>query len=112
MNGSSESVLRIDKWLWAVRLFKTRSLASEACRTAKVTIEGKPVKPSREVQVGMKIMLREGPLTRTVEVKAVPPNRVGAKLVADFLIDHTPMEEYEKLKIIKESPLARLRGEG
>lgn len=112
MSEDEEGNLRIDKWLWAVRLFKTRSLATQACRNGKVLTSDQPVKPSREVQPGMKIMLKEGPLTRTFEVTGMPPSRVGAKLVANFLTDLTPKEEYEKLKAIKDSPLARKKGDG
>ena len=93
--------VRIDKWLWAVRLFKTRSQATEACRSGKITIGEQTVKPSREVHVGETIMVRTGPLARTVEVKEVLQHRVGAKLVEHYLIDHTPEEEYERLKLTK-----------
>ncbi len=92
--------VRIDKWLWAVRLFKTRSLATEACRTGKVIIADQPVKPSREVHVGDLIRVRSGPLARTVEVKDLLQNRVGAKLVGNYLVDHTPPEEYDRLKLM------------
>lgn len=112
MIEGEESNLRIDKWLWAVRLFKTRSLATQACRNGKVLTSNQPAKPSREVQTGMIIILKEGPLTRTFEVAGIPKSRVGAKLVANFLTDLTPKEEYDKLKAIKDSPLARKRGDG
>ena len=97
------SAVRIDKWLWAVRLFKTRSQATDACRSGKVLIGEQPVKPSREVHVGDLVEVRSGPLIRMVEVKAPLEKRVGAKLVEDYLIDHTPEEEYERVKMIKAS---------
>lgn len=93
--------IRIDKWLWAVRLFKTRSQATDACRSNKVTIDDQPVKPSREVHVGDRIQFQTGHMTRIVEVRELLNNRVGAKLVENFLIDHTPEEEYERLKLMK-----------
>lgn len=95
-------VARIDKWLWAVRLFKTRSQASDACRSGKVTIEDQAVKPSRETKVGNVIVLRQGPLTKTVRVKELLKSRVGAKLVPDYMEDLTPEEEYTKLKMMRE----------
>jgi len=98
---SGEGV-RIDKWLWAVRLYKTRSLATEACKAGKVKIDGQAVKPSREARIGDVLTLSMGAITRTVEIKALLHNRIGAKLVPDFLIDHTPAEEYERQQLIRE----------
>jgi ribosome-associated heat shock protein Hsp15 len=91
---------RIDKWLWAVRLFKTRSQATDACRSGKISIDGQPVKPSREIHPGVMIEVQTGPLIRVVEVKAMISNRVGAKLVENYLIDHTPEEEYQRVKML------------
>jgi ribosome-associated heat shock protein Hsp15 len=88
--------MRIDKWLWAVRVFRTRSLAADACRTGGVTIVGQPVKPSRNVRVDDLIMARTGDLTRTVKVLAVLSQRVGAPLVPRYALDLTPASEYEK----------------
>lgn len=93
---------RIDKWLWSVRLFKTRSLSAEACKSNKVYIADQAVKPSREVQVGDMITLRLGQLTKTIEVKQLLKSRVGAKLVENYMIDHTPADEYEKQKFARE----------
>ncbi|MEI6435054.1 MAG: RNA-binding S4 domain-containing protein [Bacteroidota bacterium] len=90
--------IRIDKWLWAVRLFKTRSLASEACRSAKVKILDHVVKPSREIKTGDVISISFPPIVKTVKVCAVSGNRVSAKLVSGLMEDLTPPEEYEKLK--------------
>ena len=94
--------IRIDKWLWAVRLYKTRSQASEACKSGRVKVDGVQVKPSRTIKAGTKIVVSIPPIQRTVEVKNILKNRVGAKLVENYLTDLTPPEEYEKLVFIKE----------
>lgn len=91
--------VRIDKWLWAVRLFKTRSLASEACRGGHVSIGGATVKPSREVRPGDVISVLIGEIRRTVQVLAPIEKRVGPKLVGEFMLDLTPAEEY--LRVIR-----------
>jgi len=95
---------RIDKWLWAVRLFKTRSLAAEACRDGHVLISGQRVKPARAVRVGEVIAAKAGHVQRTVKVLAFPPSRVGAKLVPDFMEDLTPAEEFEKAREAARAP--------
>jgi len=89
---------RIDKYLWAVRLFKSRSTASEACRKGRVTIGGNPVKPSHGVTTGDTIVIRKPPVTYTYLVKGLIENRVGAKLVAEYITDLTPEEEKNRLK--------------
>lgn len=88
--------VRLDKWLWAVRLYKSRSVASEACQEGHVTIAGLPAKASRNVQVGDTIRAKTGDLTRTVRVTALLEKRVGAKLVSQYLEDLTPPEERQK----------------
>jgi ribosome-associated heat shock protein Hsp15 len=93
MDGS----IRIDKWLWAVRLFKTRSLASEACRSGKVKILDQVVKPSRELKLGETITISLPPIIKTVRVVTLSGNRVSAKLVAGLMEDLTPADEYAKL---------------
>ena len=85
---------RIDKWLWAVRLFKTRTLAAEACRKGKVRVRENLVKASREIKIGDVIEVQLSDLTRTVRVIRNLENRVGAKSVADFAEDLTPAREY------------------
>ena len=105
--------IRIDKWLWAIRIYKTRSLASEACRAGKVKISGITVKPSREIKAGDIIVINLSPLTKTVEVLEPIKNRVGAKLVPQFANDLTPQEEYDKVKLINEMNFERRdRGSG
>jgi ribosome-associated heat shock protein Hsp15 len=94
--------IRIDKWLWAVRLFKTRTQASDACRGGKVKMDGQNVKPSRDIQVGEEIEIQIGIIRKKVAVKAILKNRVGAKLVENYMDDLTPVEEYEKLAMLKQ----------
>lgn len=94
--------VRIDKWLWAIRLFKTRSQATDACRGGKVKIDGQNVKPSREVNVGVEIEVQQGAIKKRVKVLQVVKNRVGAKLVADLAEDLTPVEEQEKLDMMRQ----------
>lgn len=90
--------VRMDKWLWAVRLFRSRSLASEACVAGHVKIRGQRIKPSRDVHVGEIITAQTGRICRTVKVLALLDKRVGAKFVPDFLEDLTPPEEYERAR--------------
>lgn len=94
-----ESV-RLDKWLWAVRLFKTRSLASDACRGGKIKINGENAKPSREIKTGEIIEIQLTGIKKTVEVLKPAKNRVSAKLVMDLVKDLTPPEEYERLELM------------
>lgn len=103
---------RIDKWLWAVRIFKTRSQATQACRAGKVKIDDQAVKPSREVQPDMIIQVQWGPIQRTLRVVELLKNRVGAKLVPIYMEDLTPEEEYKKLEIIRSRDGLRPHGKG
>ena len=94
--------VRIDKWLWAVRIFKTRTIATEACKKGRVTM-GNPavaVKPSRTVSEGDIIHVRKSPVTYTFRVKAVTQNRLGAKLVP-YLENLTPQDQYDLLEVVK-----------
>jgi ribosome-associated heat shock protein Hsp15 len=88
--------VRMDKWLWAVRLYKTRTQAADACRSGHVRINGQPVKPSRFVQPGDTITAVTGEMTQTVKVLAALESRVGAKLVKDYAENLTPPSEYAK----------------
>ena len=88
--------VRIDKWLWCVRLFKSRSLATAACNAGKVRIQGEPAKPSRSLKVGEVIKFPTGHINRTVKVIGLLDQRVGAKLVANYMEDLTPASEYLK----------------
>jgi ribosome-associated heat shock protein Hsp15 len=94
--------VRVDKWLWAVRLYKTRTLATEACKAGRVKIAGQPIKASRVLKIGDEIEVHLGSLNKTVKVKELLHNRVGPKLVEQYLIDLTPIEEYERLELIRE----------
>lgn len=96
-----ESV-RLDKWLWAVRLFKTRSQATEACKGGKVKMSGKNVKPSREIKIGDEVEVTQNGIRKKVRVKQAAHNRVGAKLVPDLMEDLTPAEELEKLEMLRQ----------
>lgn len=108
----AESV-RIDKWMWAVRLFKTRSQATEACRKGRVEIGNLPVKPSREIRVGEIIKIRRQPINRSFKVLALSEKRMSAKLTENFLEDVTPPEELEIPEIQKQMNwIIRERGSG
>lgn len=104
--------VRIDKYLWAVRLFKTRSLASEACKKGHVSMDDMPVKPSRTVQAGDVIEVRKMPVYYSYRVKEPLEKRVGAKIVGQYVEDITPPEELEKLKMQDDFFIKRDRGAG
>ena len=93
--------VRIDKWLWAVRVFKTRSQATEACKKGRVSIGELPVKASREVQPGEVIKVRVNPITRSYKVLDVAEKRMSAKLIPGFVEDITPQEELDVLEMQK-----------
>ena len=99
--AEEETIVRMDKWLWAARLFKTRSLAVDAIKGGKVKIEGNPIKPSREVKVGDVIQVQIEQLHKVVEVKTVVKNRVSAKQVPEVYNDLTPKEEYERIEFMR-----------
>ncbi len=104
---------RLDKWLWSVRVFKTRPLATAACRAGKVLIGELEAKPGRDVHVGETVTVRIGVITRTLKVVALPRSRVAAKLLPEFMTDLTPPAEYERAKQAGiEHMLARQRGMG
>ena len=91
--------IRIDKWLWSVRLYKTRSMATDACRNNRIRVNGQVVKASHEVKEDEVIQVNLHAMTKTVKVKALLKNRVSASLVENYMEDLTPQEEYDKLKI-------------
>jgi len=90
---------RIDKWLWAVRIFKTRTLAADACKNNRISINGTIVKPSRMVKEGDEVSVRKPPVTYTFRVKQAIEKRVGAKMLPDIIENITPPEQYELLEI-------------
>ncbi|RHP65820.1 RNA-binding S4 domain-containing protein [Bacteroides sp. OF04-15BH] len=104
---------RIDKWLWAARIFKTRSMAAAACKKGQVSIKGSQIKPSRMIKEGDVIEVRKSPVTFSFRVKQAIEKRVGAKLVPDVLENVTPPEQYEILEMSKISGFVdRARGTG
>ncbi|NJW53984.1 RNA-binding S4 domain-containing protein [Salinimicrobium oceani] len=95
--------MRVDKYLWCVRYYKTRSIATEACKQGKVRINDQVVKPSREVYPTDKIAIRKNQINYQVEVLDLPKSRIGAKLSNLYVNDITPKEEFEKLELLKYS---------
>lgn len=93
--------VRIDKWLWAMRVFKTRTIATEACKKGRVMMGGAPVKPSRPIKEGDVIEVRKPPVTYTFRVKATTQNRLGAKLVPEYLENITPQSQYDLLEMTR-----------
>lgn len=87
--------VRIDKWLWAVRLFKTRSLAAEACKKGKVMIKGVVAKPSRNIKVGDVVVVKRNPVLFSFEVLALSENRMGAKLVPEYMKNVTTQDQLD-----------------
>lgn len=104
---------RIDKWLWAVRIYKTRSIAAEACKKGHIYIGDKTVKPSHTVRVGDIVNVKKSPITYSFRVLKAAENRVGAKLVPELMENITPQSQYEILEMSKISGFAdRMRGSG
>lgn len=93
--------MRIDKYLWCIRLFKTRSIATDACKKGHVKINGTNLKPSREVYGNEEIIIRKNQINYKIKVLDIPPNRVGAKLVDLYRKDLTPKEEFEKTELLQ-----------
>lgn len=105
--------VRIDKWLWAVRLYKTRTIAAEACRKGQVSLGGVNLKPSRMVRVGDVVSVRKPPITLSFKILQAIENRISAKLVPEMLEDVTPPEQYELLELSKIGGFVdRARGTG
>ena len=108
-----DEAVRIDKWLWAVRVFKTRTVASEACKKGRVLIGNNSVKPSRMIRIGEVVQVKKPPVTYSFKVIAISQKRMGAKLVPEFMENVTPPEEYEVLEMNKLSGFVdRQRGSG
>ena len=104
---------RIDKVLWALRIFKTRTEATEACKGGKVKVGGSNAKPSRDIKPGETVSVHKGIVQYTYRIIAIPLHRLGAKLVPDFAENLTPQEELDKLKAPVESFfVTRDRGAG
>jgi len=93
--------VRIDKYLWSIRVFKTRSKATEACKKGKVLVQEKSIKPAREISINDIILVKKKAINYQFQVKELPKNRVGPKLVEDYVIDITPQSELDKKEMIK-----------
>ncbi|UOE40336.1 RNA-binding S4 domain-containing protein [Chryseobacterium suipulveris] len=105
--------MRIDKFLWCVRFYKTRNIASEEIKKNRVSIAGQPVKSSKEVKVGDVLAVRKNQITYKLLILQIPANRLGAKLVPLYIEDRTEKEQYEILKLRKISQdYYRNKGEG
>lgn len=104
---------RIDKWLWATRIFKTRTVAADACKKGRISMQGSTVKPSRTIKSGDIIEVKKPPITYSFKVLQAIEKRVGAKLVPEILENVTPKEQYELLEMSKISGfIDRARGTG
>jgi len=95
--------MRIDKYLWCIRLFKTRNIATDACKKGHVKLDGNNLKPSKEVFGNEEITIRKNQINYKIKILDIPPNRVGAKLVDLYRKDLTPKEEFEKTELLKYS---------
>lgn len=105
--------MRIDKFLWSVRVYKTRSIAADEIKKNKVMVGDQMVKSSREVKMGDLIKVRKNQIDFQIKVKDIPKSRVGAKLVPDFIEDRTEKEQYEILKLKRmQQNYYRAKGEG
>ena len=105
--------MRIDKYLWCVRYFKTRNIATTACKKGHVKVNGAAVKPSREVYATDQLIVRINQVNYQLTVQDIPPSRVGAKLVDIYRIDTTPKSEFEAQELLKYSKdYYRQKGEG
>lgn len=104
---------RLDKWLWAARIYKTRTLAADACKNGRVAINGAQAKPSRTVKAGDKVDVKKSPITYSFRVKQPIEKRIGAKLLPDVLENITSAEQYELLEMSRISGFVdRARGTG
>ncbi|MBP3566188.1 MAG: RNA-binding S4 domain-containing protein [Paraprevotella sp.] len=104
---------RIDKWLWAARIYKTRTIAAAACKKGQISLNGNQLKPSRMIKVGDVISVKKPPVTYSFLVKQTIEKRVGAKLIPEVLENVTPPEQYELLEMNRISGfIDRARGTG
>ena len=104
---------RLDKWLWAARIYKTRSLAADACKNGRVSINGAAAKPARTVKEGDEVSVRKSPITYTFKVKQAIEKRVGAKVLPEVFDNITPPAQYELLEMSRISGFVnRARGTG
>src|ERR1035438_5706570 len=99
------SSVRMDKWLWAVRIFKTRSLAADACRQGRVTVGGLPVKASREVKINEVVVVQKDEITRTFKVLQLLLQRIGGSVAKEYVEDQTSASELQKAREPRLAPL-------
>ena len=112
-NNIATGVARLDKWLWAARIFKTRSIAADACKNGRVTINGVTVKPSRPLKVGETVSVKKPPVTYSFKVLKAIEQRVGAKLLPEIYENVTDPKQYELLEMSRISGFVdRARGTG
>ena len=112
-NEHNNTAMRLDKWLWAARIFKTRSIAADACKNGRVTISGTNVKPSHTIKVGEIINVKKPPITYSFEVLQTIEKRVGAKLIPEVYKNVTDAKQYELLEMSRISGFVdRARGTG
>lgn len=110
---SDQETARIDKWLWAARIFKTRTLAADACKNGRVTIQEQRLKPSHVIHAGDIISIKKNPITYTFRVIQPIERRVGAKMIPEILENITPKEQYELLEMSRISGfVGRAKGTG
>ena len=98
--------VRVDKFLWAMRIYKTRSIAADACKNGRISMGGVQLKPSRTFKIGDTFNVRKGPITYTYKILQLTENRLGAKLVPEYILDCTSPQQLELLE------LARMAGNG
>ena len=107
------SEARVDKWLWAARIYKTRSIAADACKNGRITVNGTNVKPSHMVKVGETVSVRKSPITYSFKILQAIEQRVGAKLLPQVYENVTPPDQYELLEMTRISGFVdRARGTG
>ena len=104
--------VRVDKWLWAVRVFKTRSKATEACRKGRILIDDQPVKPSRVLKVKDVVQVKKPPVVYSYRVLGLLGKRLSAKAISEFAENITPEEELVKLRVRESFYIMRDRGAG
>ena len=111
--GEAGGLARLDKWLWAARIFKTRTIAADACKNGRIAVNGVNVKPSRMVKVGDEISVRKPPVTYQFRILKTIEQRVGAKLLPEIYENTTPQDQYDLLEMTRISGfIDRARGTG
>ncbi len=109
---TEDKKVRLDKWLWAVRIYKTRNQAAEACRKGRVLVNGLEAKPSRDIRTDDIVVVRKLPVIYTYKVLVLTEKRQSAKIVKDYLEDLTSVDELNKLKVNDVFFIKRYRGKG